>query len=57
MEGLAEGQRAGLAMFGQGVSWIGVVRQGGRKRLATNLAGVETPGPDLGGSAVQLRWR
>jgi hypothetical protein len=25
--GLTDGQRAGLAMFGQGISWIGVARR------------------------------
>jgi hypothetical protein len=44
--GLADGQRAGLAMFGQGISWIGVARKDGVSRVTFSSAGVDTPGPD-----------
>ncbi len=53
--GLAEGQRAGLAMFGQGISWIGVVRRDGVSRVTFSSAGVETPGPTLAAKALDLR--
>jgi beta-xylosidase len=52
---MAEGQRAGLAMFGQRPSWIGLVREQGRTRIAYASAGVETPGPETAGPFVELR--
>lgn len=53
--GMAEGQRAGLAMFGQGISWIGVIKKDGAARLVFSSMGVETPGPRLSAGAVNLR--
>jgi beta-xylosidase len=53
--GLVDGQRAGLAMFGQGISWIGVARRDGVSRVTFSSAGVETPGPTLPGKALDLR--
>jgi beta-xylosidase len=52
---MADGQRAGLAMFGARPSWIGVVREQGRSRVAYATAGAETPGPDAGGPFLELR--
>jgi len=53
--GLAEGQRAGLSMFGQGLSWIGVARRGGVLRVVQSYAGSEVLGPPLKAKALQLR--
>ena len=53
--GMIDGQRAGLAMFGQGVSWVGVVRRDGVSRVAFSSAGVETLGPALPAKALDLR--
>jgi beta-xylosidase len=53
--GMGEGQRAGLSLFGVRPSWIGVVREGGRNRVALASEGVETPGPELTGGTVELR--
>lgn len=53
--GMADGQRAGLTLFGVRPSWIGVVREGGRNRIVLASEGVETAGPDLTGRTVELR--
>lgn len=53
--GMAEGQRAGLTLFGVRPSWIGVVREGGRNRIVLASEGVETTGPELAGRTVELR--
>ncbi len=45
---MADGQRAGLAMFGRRPSWIGVVQGQGDLRVTFAEGGVETPGPSLG---------
>ncbi|HEY6816780.1 MAG TPA: glycoside hydrolase 43 family protein [Croceibacterium sp.] len=52
---MAEGQRAGLTLFGVRPSWIGVVREGGRNRIVLASEGVETVGPELAGQTVELR--
>lgn len=54
---LREGQRAGLSLFGVKPSWIGLVREGGRNYITLASEGVETKGPVLAGSTVQLRAR
>ncbi|MHB8815703.1 MAG: glycoside hydrolase family 43 protein [Steroidobacteraceae bacterium] len=46
--GMADHQRAGLAMFGVQPSWIGVVQRHGRRCLQFAEAGRETVGPPLG---------
>lgn len=51
VSGLADGQRAGLTMFGPQPSWIGVVREQGRTTATVATAGVETP---LG--EIKARW-
>lgn len=53
--GLAEGQRAGLSMFGQGLSWIGVARRQGALQVVQAYAGTETPGPRLRARTIDLR--
>jgi beta-xylosidase len=53
--GLTDGQRAGLAMFGQGISWIGVTRRDGVSRVTFSSAGVESPGPVLTSKTLSLR--
>jgi beta-xylosidase len=55
VSGMAEGQRAGLAMFGVRPSWIGVVRAAGVNRVTLASEGDETAGPALAGRTVQLR--
>lgn len=49
--GMADHQKAGLAMFGVQPSWIGVVQQHGRRYLEFAEAGRETPGPELAETA------
>ncbi|WP_369060274.1 glycoside hydrolase 43 family protein [Caulobacter sp. 73W] len=53
--GMTDGQRAGLTMFGQGISWIGVVQKAGARHLTYSAMGAETVGPVLTGKAVELR--
>jgi len=57
VEGMAEGQKAGLAMFGRQPSWIGVVQRDGRRQIMYAAAGVETAGPVVEGDSVLLRLR
>ncbi|RAK50821.1 glycoside hydrolase 43 family protein [Phenylobacterium deserti] len=52
---MADGQRAGLSMFGTGPSWIGVVQQGGVRHIATSVAGAETLGPQISAGTLDLR--
>jgi beta-xylosidase len=52
---MADGQRAGLAMFGVRPGWIGVTRQNGHSNLTFSAAGVESPGPVLHSRTVDLR--
>ena len=52
---MADGQRAGLAMFGVKPNWIGVVREGGVSRVTLANAGNETPGPQLHARTLELR--
>ncbi|ATY30813.1 glycoside hydrolase family 43 protein [Sphingomonas psychrotolerans] len=51
---MAEGQRAGLTLFGVRPSWIGVVRSAGINRIAVAAEGEETAGPRLAGATVVL---
>ncbi len=52
---MADGQRAGLSLFGVRPSWIGLVRSGGQARVTLAIEGRETAGPVLAGSRVDLR--
>lgn len=52
---MAEGQRAGLSLFGVRPSWIGVVRTGGRNVLTLANQGFEFPGIELPGATIDLR--
>jgi hypothetical protein len=52
---MADGQRAGLSLFGVRPSWIGVVRQGGKARITLADAGQEVAGEALATSVVDLR--
>lgn len=52
---MAEGQRAGLTLFGVRPSWIGLVRAEGKTRVTFANEGVETPGPELAGTTIDLR--
>lgn len=49
--GMADHQKAGLAMFGVQPSWIGIVQQHGRRYLEFAEAGRETLGPELAETA------
>jgi len=51
---MADGERAGLSMFGVGPSWIGVVREGGANRVTLSVAGKETPGVAVRQAAIEL---
>lgn len=60
--GMADHQKAGLAMFGVRPSWIGVVQRHGRRYVAFADAGRETLGPPLTAASaptgfVTLRMR
>lgn len=52
---MAEGQRAGLSLFGVRPAWIGVVRGGGRNIVTLANQGFETPGPELTKATIDLR--
>jgi beta-xylosidase len=52
---MADGQRAGLSLFGVGPSWIGAVREHGRVHVTLASKGVETAGPPLSGATLDLR--
>jgi beta-xylosidase len=52
---MAEGQRAGLSLFGVRPSWIGVVREGGKARITLADAGQESAGETLATTLVELR--
>jgi beta-xylosidase len=55
VRGLVEGQRAGLAMFGAGISAIGVVKRGGASRIVFSSRGVDTLGPVMPAGSADLR--
>jgi beta-xylosidase len=52
---MADGQRAGLSLFGVRPSWIGVVREGGVARVTVADAGQERALGPLAGDLVELR--
>lgn len=52
---MANGQKAGLAMFGKQPSWIGVTQKDGRRQIMYSEAGVETQGPPVTQESVLLR--
>lgn len=52
---MADGQRAGLTLFGVKPSWIGVVRENGASRVTLASAGEETPGVALSSRNIDLR--
>jgi beta-xylosidase len=52
---MADGQRAGLSLFGVGPSWIGVVQDGDARHITLASKGVETTGPTLSTTTVLLR--
>jgi beta-xylosidase len=54
---LAEGQRAGLVLFGVRAVWLGVLRQNDRTVLAFSSAGNETLGAELKRRSIDLRLR
>lgn len=54
ISGMADGQRAGLSLFGVRPSWIGVVHEKGQAHVTLASAGVETAGPVVG-RTIDLR--
>jgi beta-xylosidase len=57
VDAMADGQRAGLAMFGRRPSWIGVVQTHGQRELVYAVGGSETAGEKLPGTIVCLRMQ
>jgi beta-xylosidase len=55
LDGMVDGQKAGLAMFGRQPSWIGVVQRAGERRLTFAAAGVEITGDVVARNPVLLR--
>ncbi|MGB9990267.1 glycoside hydrolase family 43 protein [Massilia sp. SM-13] len=55
LAGMADGQRAGLSLFGVKVPWIGVAREGGANYLTYSNAGEETRGERIAGASIILR--
>ncbi len=53
--GLADGQRAGLSLFGVRPSWIGLVRERGTTRIALAIEGKETARRPVAGDRIDLR--
>src|SRR5262249_18673308 len=53
--GITDGQKAGLAMFGKRPSWIGLTQRSGKRHITFAYAGEETIGDELQSDAVQLR--
>ncbi len=52
---MADGQRAGLSLFGVRPAWIGVLKQDGLPRIALSIEGEEQIGEPLSGSTIELR--
>lgn len=52
---MAEGQKAGLAIFQVKPAWLGVVRKDGRPRISFASEGEEHVGPELARPAILLR--
>ena len=52
---MADGERAGLTLFGVRPSWIGIVRSRGVSRVTLASAGTETPGPAVRSNIILLR--
>lgn len=55
VDGMTNGQKAGLGMLQVQPSWVGVVQAKGKRHITYSYAGVETQGPALSGATVQLR--
>lgn len=52
---MADGQRAGLCVFGKLSAWIGVVQTGSKHQIACFTSTNETPGSVITAQVVQLR--
>jgi beta-xylosidase len=52
---MADGERAGLSMFGVGPSWIGVVRAGGTNRVTLSIAGKDQSDVAVTHATIDLR--
>ena len=53
--GMADGQRAGLAVLQVQPNWIGVVQAAGKRRITWSSAGAQVAGPVIDGDSVELR--
>lgn len=53
--GMIDGQRAGLVLFGQQYSWVGVVRENGRTFVRARVNERSYEGPELSDAEVHLR--
>lgn len=51
---MADGQRAGLSLFGVRPAWIGAVREAGQTRITLSREGEETAGAPLAGATLYL---
>jgi beta-xylosidase len=52
---MADGQRAGLCIFGNPPEWIGVEQTGGKQRIACFTSDQEKQGPPVGGQDIRLQ--
>jgi len=52
---MADGQAAGLCQYGGRYAWLGVVQEGGVRRLAYNFNGTLAQGPEVPGPLLWLR--
>ena len=55
VDGLRDGQRAGLGVLQVQPSWIGVIQTAGQRRITWSFAGAQIAGPVLEGKSLQLR--
>jgi len=55
VSGMADGQRAGLAMFGKQPSWIGVTQAEGKRTVTFAWAGQERQGSAVSAGSILLR--
>jgi beta-xylosidase len=57
VDGMRDGQRAGLAVLQVQPSWLGVVQVAGQRRITWSFAGAQVAGPVLEGKSLQVRLR
>jgi beta-xylosidase len=57
VDGMRDGQRAGLAVLQVQPAWLGVVQTAGRRYITWSFAGAQVAGPVLEGRSLQVRLR